>query len=315
MDQCDPPGARVLLISEDDVKRLLDLTELRATMEEALRDLSAGRVTQPLRMLVPVTEHLGWFGLMPAIYRDVIGAKLVTVFPRNAAYGLHTHNAMIQLFQGDTGEPLAVLGGRLITALRTAAVSAIATRELSNANARVLAILGSGVQAQTHYQALTLVRNFDEVRVWSRTPEHAARFAGEIGAKATSAEVAVCGADVVVTVTNSSEPVLRGAWLKQGAHVNAVGSVGVNAREIDDEAMKNSAIVVESREPALRESGEIVQSGVRIYAELGELLNGSKPKPGEATTIYKSLGVAVEDVAAATLVYEKVRRETRCCEV
>src|SRR5690242_1989995 len=315
MDQCDSSGATVLLISEDDVKRQLDLTELRAAMEEALRELSAGRVTQPVRMLVPVIEHSGWFGLMPAVYRDVIGAKLVTVFPRNAGRGVHTHNAMIQLLHGETGEPLAVLGGRLITALRTAAVSAIATRELSHSNARVLAILGSGVQARTHYQALTLVRNFDEVRIWSRTPEHAARFAGEIGAKTTSAEAAVCGADVVVTVTNSSEPVLRGAWLKQGAHVNAVGSVGVNAREVDDEAMKNSVIVVESREPALRESGEIVESGVRIYAELGELLNGSKEKPQGLTTIYKSLGVAVEDVAAATLVYEKMRRETGCCEV
>ena len=159
------------------------------------------------------------------------------------------------------------------------------------------------------------MRNFDEVRVWSRTPEHAARFADEIGAKPTSAEAAVCGADVVVTVTNSSEPVLRGAWLKQGAHVNAIGAVGTNAREVDDEAMKNSAIVVESRESALRESGEIVQSGVGIYAELGELLDATKPKPQGLTTIYKSLGVAVEDVAAATLVYEKMRRERRCCQV
>jgi ornithine cyclodeaminase/alanine dehydrogenase-like protein (mu-crystallin family) len=315
MDQSDSSGAKVLLISEDDVERLLDLTELRAAMEVALRDLSAGRVTQPVRMLVPVTEHSGWFGLMPAIYRDVIGAKLVTVFPRNAGRGSHTHHAIIQLFQRETGEPVAVLGGRLITALRTAAVSAIATRELSDSNVRVLAILGSGVQARTHYQALTLVRNFDEVRVWSRTPEHAARFADEIGAKPTSAEAAVCGADVVVTVTNSSEPVLRGAWLKQGAHVNAIGAVGTNAREVDDEAMKNSAIVVESRESALRESGEIVQSGVGIYAELGELLDATKPKPQGLTTIYKSLGVAVEDVAAATLVYEKMRRERRCCQV
>jgi ornithine cyclodeaminase/alanine dehydrogenase-like protein (mu-crystallin family) len=304
----------VLLISEDDVQHLLDLTELRAAMELALTELSGGRAIQPVRMLVPLTEHSGWFGLMPAIYRDVIGAKLVTVFPGNAGRGLHTHNAMIQLFQAETGEPLAVLGGRLVTALRTAAVSAIATRELSNPNARVLAILGSGVQARTHYQALSLVRNFDDVRVWSRTPEHAERFADEIGARATGPEEAVRDADVVATVTNSSEPVLRGVWLKEGAHVNAIGAVGPNAREMDDDAMKNSVIVVESREAALRESGEIVRSGAVIYAELGELLSRSKPNPKGQTTIYKSLGVAVEDIAAAKLVFDKVRRKRNCCD-
>ena len=148
-----------------------------------------------------------------AVYRNVIGVKLVTVFPQNATRGLHTHDAIIQLFDRETGEALATLGGRTITALRTAAVSALATRELAAADARVLAILGSGVQARAHYRALSLVRKFDEVRVWSLTAEHARRFADEIGAKATSAEEAVRGADVIVTVTNSREPVLRGAWL------------------------------------------------------------------------------------------------------
>lgn len=296
----------MLLISEDEVERLLDLVELRQAMERALIDLSKGRVTQPVRMVVPVTEHHGWLGLMPAVYEDVIGVKLVTVFPQNAERGLDTHDAMIHLFRAETGEPLAVLGGRVITALRTAAVSAIATRELSNPNARILAILGSGVQARTHYRALTLVRNFDQVRVWSRTPDHAARFADEIGAKAMSAEEAVRGADVIVTVTNSSTPVLRGAWLKNGAHVNAVGAVGASARELDDRAIANAVIVVESREAALHESGEIIQSGAAIYAELGEVLAGTKPKPEGRTIIYKSLGVAVEDVAAAKLCLSKL---------
>ncbi len=223
--------------------------------------------------------------------------------------GLHTHQASIQLFRAETGEPLAILGGRAITALRTAAVSALATRELAATDAHVLAILGSGVQARTHYDALRLVRRFDQVRVWSRTPEHAKRFADEIGAIATSAEEAVRGADVVATVTHSSQPVLQGAWLKAGAHVNAVGAVGLQAREIDDEAMRGAAVVVESREAALRESGDIVQSGAAIYAELGELLSRAKPRPRSRTTIFKSLGVAVEDVAAAKLVYEKVLRE------
>ncbi len=300
----------MLLISEDEVERLLDLTELRAAMATALMELSAGLVTQPLRTVIPISKHAGWFGLMPAVYRDVIGAKLVTVFPQNATRGLHSHDAMIHLFRAETGEPLAVLGGRAITAWRTAAVSSIATRELANPDARVLAILGSGVQARTHHRALSQVRSFDEVRVWSRTREHATRFAGEIGGEPMSAEAAVRGADVVVTVTSSSEPVLRGAWLKQGAHVNAIGAVGLQAREMDDDAMRNAATVVECREAAMRESGDIMQSGVTIHAELGELLAGTKAKPEGRTTIYKSLGVAVEDVAAAKLVYEKALRGT-----
>ncbi len=300
----------MLLIPEEEVERLLDLTELRSAMERALIELSSGLVTQPLRNVIRIVEHDGWFGLMPAVYRDVIGAKLVTVFPQNANRGLHTHDAMIHLFRKATGEPLAIVGGRVITALRTAAVSAIATRELSNPSARKLAILGSGVQARAHFRALSLVRDFDEVRVWSRSPEHAARFAQEIGAKVTSAENAVRGAEVIVTATNASEPILRGEWLKDGAHVNAVGAVGPKPREIDDEAMRKAVVVVESREAAISESGDIIQSGATVYAELGEILAGTKPKPLGRTTIYKSLGVAVEDIAAARLVYEKADRET-----
>lgn len=150
----------MLIFSEGEVERLLDLTELRAAMERALIELSAGRVTQPVRSVVRVTEYDGWFGLMPAVYGDVRGSKLVTVFPGNATRGLPTHNGMIQLFRAETGEPLAMLGSRVITALRTAAVSALATRELSSRRARVLAILGSGVQARAHYQALSLIRTF-----------------------------------------------------------------------------------------------------------------------------------------------------------
>ncbi len=169
----------------------------------------------------------------------------------------------------------------------------------------MLAILGSGVQARTHFEALKLVRGFEEVRVWSRTAEHAARFASEVGGISTTAEHAVRGADVVVTVTNAEEPVLRGAWLKKGAHVNAVGAVGPKHRELDDDAMQSGAVVVESRAAALQESAEILRSGAQIYAELGELLAGAAIKPVGQTTIFKSLGIAVEDVAAAKLVYER----------
>jgi thiomorpholine-carboxylate dehydrogenase len=294
------------IISEEEVREQLDLTELMATMEAALIDLSSGEVTQPLRNVIAIPEHRAWFGLMPAVYRDVIGTKLVTVFPGNVSRGLESHQALVQLFDRATGVPLAVLDGRLITAWRTAAVSALATRDLARSDAKVLAILGSGVQARTHIKMLRMVRNFAEVRVWSRTPENARRFADEVGATVTTAADAVRDADVIVTVTHSSEPVLRGEWLKAGAHVNAVGAVGLHARELDDSAMGSGTVVVESVEAARRESGDILHSGVSIHAELGEIFSGKKPKPHSRVTIYKSLGVAVEDVAAARMIYKKM---------
>jgi ornithine cyclodeaminase/alanine dehydrogenase-like protein (mu-crystallin family) len=294
-----------MFLDEERVEALLHWDELLRTMEKALIDFSAGRVTQPVRTAIPVPEQAAFFGIMSAIYGSVMGAKLVSVFPRNAERGLHTHLATIHLMRADTGEPLAAIDGRVITAWRTAAVSAIATRVLSSEDARILALLGSGVQARTHVQALKLVRRFEEIRIWSRTPEHAERFAAETGATSMSAEQAVRGADVIVTVTGAREPILRGAWLKPGAHVNAVGAVGPNARELDDDVMKNAVVLVESREAAFKESAEIMRSGAQIYAELGEVLAGKMSKPRGKTTVFKSLGIAVEDVAAAELVYRR----------
>jgi thiomorpholine-carboxylate dehydrogenase len=242
---------------------------------------------------------------MPAIHGDVMGAKLVTVFPRNAGTHLHTHQALIVLFSARTGEPLATLDGRAITAWRTAAVSALATQELAHPEARVLTILGSGVQARTHFRALSKVREFAEVRVWSRTPENAARFAEEIGAKVTDLEEAIRGGDVICSVTHASEPFVRGDWLKERVHVNAVGAVGLAARELDDAVMQGAAIVVEQRKAAERESAEIMCSGSVIYAELGELLAQTNAKPPQSKTVYKSLGVAVEDVSAAWMIWRK----------
>ncbi len=288
-------------ISDRDVESVLTIDELMPVLREALVEFSAGRVQQPVRSVLTTNKPVGWFGLMPAIYKDVLGAKLVTVFPENVDLGLPTHQAVIQLFRATTGEPLVAMGGRAITAWRTAAVSALATQELASSNAGTLAILGSGVQARTHFHALRKIRNFEEVRIWSRNSQHAAECANEIGAAVvSSAERAIRDADVIVTVTGSREPVLRGAWLKEDAHVNAIGSVGLVHRELDDEAMNRAvAVLVESRESAMKESAEIVQSGVAIYAELGEILAGSKPKPQSGITIYKSLGIAVEDIAAA----------------
>lgn len=291
------------VFDEDQVRARLSLDALIPAMERALMDLSAGRVQQPVRMIVPVADHGALFGLMPAVYGDVLGAKLVLVYPDNARRALPTHLATVHLFRAATGEPLATMDGRLITELRTAAVSAAATKLLARPDAHILAILGSGVQARSHVRALRLVRRFDEIRVWSRTPEHARQFAQEIGGTAMPAEDAVRGADVVVTVTHAAEPVVRGAWLADGAHVNAVGAIGRNRRELDDEAM-GGALVVESREPAQQESDDIAASGATIYAELGELLASAVPMPSERTTVFKSVGVAVEDIAAARLVYE-----------
>ncbi len=303
----------MLILSEHEVAQLLDLTELRNAMEAALISLSAGGVVQPLRSILPIPVHGGWFGQMCALYGDVIGSKLVTVFPGNAKLGLHTHHATIHLFKAETGEPMAIIDGRLITALRTAAVSALASRELADPGSRVLAILGSGVQARAHYHALSLVRTFHETRIWSRSPQHAEELAKELGARAMSAEGAVTGADVVVTATAAKEPILRGTWLKDGAHVNAVGAVGLHARELDDTAMRDSTVFVESRAAALAESAEITTSGATIFAELGELLAGTKSRGRSRITVYKGLGVAVEDVAAAKLVYEKaVSASYRC---
>jgi ornithine cyclodeaminase/alanine dehydrogenase-like protein (mu-crystallin family) len=293
---------------EAQVQSVLRMEDLLPAMERALIDFSAGSIAQAVRELLPVEPHGGYFAAMPAAGARAMGAKLVTFYPGNAAQGLPTHLAMILLFRPETGEPLAIMDGRLITEMRTSAVSAVATRALAAQDAIVLAILGTGVQARSHVEALRLVSDFEEIRVWGRTPEHAERFAAEVGAKVMGAEQAVRDADVVVTATSSMEPVLEGAWLKPGAHVNAVGWRGHKSRELDDDVMRN-IIVVDSRAAALREAGEVILTGAEIYAELGEVLAGTKPAPRGVTTVFRSVGLAIEDVAAATLVYDRLQTE------
>jgi ornithine cyclodeaminase/alanine dehydrogenase-like protein (mu-crystallin family) len=291
-----------LFLNEEQVRQHLRMAELISAMEKALIDFSAGKVTQPVRSVIKVDPPGGFMGLMPASTPEGLGLKAVTFYPSNAERGIPTHMATIFLVDPETGTPLAIMDGRLITEMRTAAVSAVATRLLAPAESQVLAILGSGVQARSHVEALGLVRQFKEIRVWSPTREHAKQFAEEIGGTAVSAEEAVRDADVVVTVTNSKAPVLKGSWLKDGCHVNAVGACRPDWRELDDEATHN-AIFVDSREGALKESGDVILSGAKIYAELGEALAGKVPPRANETTIFKSLGMAVEDIAAATLVY------------
>ena len=293
----------VMFLDEERVGRLLSWETLIPAMETALAEFSQGRVLQPVRQMLTIEEDKRYLGIMPAVAREAMGLKLVSFYPGNAGSEIPTHMAMILLFRAETGEPLAVMDGRLITEMRTAAVSAAATKYLMPPESRVLALLGSGVQAQAHLEALSHLHPYDEIRVWSRTPEHAARFAATHGATATSLETAVRGADVIVTATNALEPILRGEWLKPGAHVNAVGSPRPNWRELDDRAMRNT-LVVDSREAVLKESGDVILSGAPIYAEIGEIFAGLKPAPVGETTIFKSVGLAIEDVATARLVYD-----------
>ena len=297
-----------LFLDEEQVRKHLRMEDLIPAMEKALIDFSAGRVTQPVRSVikVEVAAATGFLGLMPALTPDGLGLKAVTFYPSNAEREIPTHMATIFLVDPETGTPLAIMDGRLITEMRTAAVSAAATKLLAPKDAKILAILGSGVQAHSHFEALKLVRHFEEIRAWSPTQEHAERFAKEIGATAMLAENAVRGADVVVTATNSKTPVLKGSWLKPGSHVNAIGACRPDWRELDDDAMCN-VVFVDSREGALQESGDVILSGAKAYAELGEALAAEVPSRANETTIFKSLGMAVEDIAAALLVYRSVK--------
>ncbi len=291
-----------MVLNEDDVRALLRMTDLIPAIAEALADLSRGKVVQPVRVVVPVAEHEGFFGLMPA-YAGALGAKLVTFYPQNQ--DVHTHHAMIVLFRPETGEPLVVMDGRLITEMRTAAASAVATQLLARPEASVLGMLGSGVQARSHLEALRLVRDLREVRVWS--PRRAEAFAERFGVRAAaSAEEAVRGADVIVVATAATTPVLRGEWLSPGAHVNAVGATRPDWRELDDETLRRARLYVDSREAATRESGDVI-AAAGVCAEIGQVVSGAQPgrRSAEEITLFKSVGVAVEDVVSADLVYRR----------
>lgn len=304
------PTDKLLFLDEDQVRAVLSYDELIPAIRQALMDFSAGRVVQPLRTVMSVAAHAGWFAVMPAVYGDVMGAKMVTFYPRNVELEKHTHMAMIQLFRADTGEPLAMMDGRLITEMRTAAVSAVAVDLLAWPGAKVLGILGSGVQARSHVRALSRVRRFEEIRVWSRSEDNARRFAEEIGARVMTAEQVVRDADVVLTLTSSPVPILQGRWLKQDAMVCAVGAVTPDRRELDDDAMRG-AIVVESREAAMREPGDILLAKVQVTAEIGELLQGAAMDRMDRPIVFKSVGIAIEDIAAAKLVYDKLAQRNQ----
>ncbi len=309
-----------LWLSESDVRAALRPAELIDAIASGLAAFSSGRVTHPLRTAFEIGDRC-FFALMPAFDREqaILGAKLVSVVPPNAARRLPTHLAAISLFDTVTGELAAVMDGRYITEVRTAAASAVSARHLARRDARVLAVLGSGVQAASHLVALRLVRPFAEVRVWSPTTDHLRRFVEEQGAPvqaAASAAECVHGADVVVVATNSISPAIDNQWVCDGAHVIAIGACRPAHQEVDAALVARARLVVDSREAALHEAGDIVVplaegrfGPEHICAELGEIVSGFKPGRlcDSEVTLFKSLGLAIEDLVAADLAFRRAR--------
>ena len=306
-------GVRAMVVSEQDVRAVLRYEALIPAIREALSDYSADRVVQPPRTILRAGNALGaengWFAVMPVIAGDVMGVKTVTFYPGNAALGLPTHLAMVELLRRATGEPLAMMDGRLITEMRTAAVSAVAFAALAPLHfalaPRSLGILGSGVQAQAHVEALRIVwPELEEIRIWSPTRANAERRAAETGGRATAIDEAAA-AEVVLTATAAAEPVLQGRWLRADALVLAVGATGATVRELDDETMRTSFVVAESRECVERESGDVRLSGATARAEIGEVLAGKGAAiPRAGRVLFKSVGMAIEDLTAARLVWQ-----------
>lgn len=311
------------LLSERDVRSVLTIGDLLEPMERALAAFSAGAAIQPLRSVVPVAAGPGFLGLMPAHVPDrhTLGAKLVTVFAGNVQTGLPSHLAVIVLLDERTGQLRAIMDGRYITEIRTAAASAMAARYLARSDARDLAILGSGVQARSHLVAIAAVRTLEAVRVWSPDAAHRERFVAQMQPRlacplvaSANAEECVGGADLVVAATSSPTPVVAASWVKNGAHVTAVGACRPDQRELDPRLVARGRLFVDSRESALQEAGDVLLGiGERAFgpdvicAEIGEVVTGrAQGRRGpDDITIFKSLGLAIEDLVAAGIAYSR----------
>lgn len=320
---------KTLLVSHREVAGLLPMKECIDVMADAFRALAVGEAGLPLRQVIRLPGSPNLFGLMPGYigvtsrekHRGSLGAKVITVFPGNDATPLDSHLGVVLLFEPDMGRLLAIIDASSVTAIRTAAVSGLATKLLSNPDAGDLAILGAGVQAMTHLDAMKTVRSLRRVRVWSRTPARCERFVGKAKQRfgitvelMPSARACVEGADIICTVTASREPVLQGAWISPGAHLNAVGASLPTARELDSAAVVKSRVYVDRRESALAEAGDILVpmsegafTADHIRGEIGGLLLGFVPgrESREEVTLFKSLGLAIEDLAAARHIYDK----------
>lgn len=325
----DSPLTQTLLVSDREVGALLPMTECIDVMADAFRSLARGDALLPLRQVVPLPGTRNLLALMPGQVgaeggdsRGVsVGAKVITVFPGNDATPFDSHLGVVLLFEAVNGRLLAIIDASSVTAIRTAAVSGLATRLLANPGAGDLALLGAGVQAMTHLEAMHAVRALRRVRVWSRSTERCARFAAAAHEKfnvsvevAADAEQCVRGADLICTVTASREPVLLGRWLAEGAHVNAVGAALPTARELDTEAVQRARLFVDRRESALAEAGDVLipmREGAiaadHILGEVGDLLAGSTAGRRSAAeiTLFKSLGLAIEDLAAARHIHDR----------
>jgi alanine dehydrogenase len=326
-----------LLLTEAEVRELLSPKELIDAMERALAEFSAGHVTQPVRTALQAGSQRNYFGVMPAYIPGhapaaaALGVKLVSAFDENTAHGLPTHLATIVLLNPETGGLEAVMDGRYITAVRTAAVSAVAVRRLAREGAKVLAILGSGVQARSHAELLPEVRRFREIRVWSPTAGNLRRFVSDAASAtripvraAAIAEEAVRTADVIVLATSSAQPVIQSAWVDAGALVISVGACRPDMRELDPDLTARARLIVDSRAAALVEAGDIVL-GIRegrwrethMAGELGQVILGRVAGRAAAddVVVFKSLGMAVEDVAAAQLAYERATEKDKGREI
>ena len=319
----------VLVLSAEDVAGLLPMPDCIAVMRDALAALARGRALVPLRMVMRMPDASGFLGLMPGYIAPdgqvagALGMKAVSVFPGNAGRGIDTHQGAVLLFEADTGRLSALMDGATITAIRTAAVSGVATDTLARDDAAELAILGAGVQARTHLEAIAVVRRLRRARVWSRNPEHARAMVEQERSKfqfpletASTAEAAIREADIIATVTASPEPVLQHAWLQAGAHINAVGSSIPSARELDTATVAAARLFVDRRESALNEAGDVlipIREGAikpdHIVAELGEVIIGKDPgrRSVSELTLFKSLGLSVEDVASAAFIAKRAR--------
>jgi ornithine cyclodeaminase/alanine dehydrogenase-like protein (mu-crystallin family) len=310
-----------MYIPEEKIRAVLTYEALIPAIRQALIDYSAGRVDQPPRSVLRVKDQssspIGWFAVMPVIAGEFMAVKTVTFYPGNSALtgaeARPTHMATIELLSRQTGEPLAVMDGRLITEMRTAAVSAVAVQALARPGAKTLGstlgILGGGVQARSHIEALRIIqpafREPGSIRIWSRNPQKAAALAAELGAIASSIEE-TAASEVVVTATSATHPILQGKWLSPHSLVVAVGAVGPQLRELDDEAMQ-CCLIAESRQGAEHESGDVILSNAKVHAEIGEILVGTAQLPPQDRRIFKSVGMAIEDLTAATLVWRALQ--------
>jgi ornithine cyclodeaminase len=308
--------SKVRVLDEHDVRRLLPMADCIEAMAEALRSLARGEVYNPLRPVFRPPNEPSLMGLMPAHRggdRPLWSLKALTIVPGNSSRGLDSHQGFVALFDGDTGEPRALLNAGEITAVRTAAVSAVATGLLARDDGRTLAILGTGTQARSHLEAMRAVRDFDRILVWSGSGRSL-----EGAESVATAEEALADADVVCTTTASSEPVVERRWLKPGVHINAVGSSVPNARELDSQTMVDASLFVDRRESLLNEAGDFLfprREGLigpdHVRGELGELLLGTVEgrRREDEITVFKSQGIAVEDLAAAELVLARAETE------